>query len=1200
MKEKKEIYLKVQVLLIVLFWGVLSTKIVAQTATGNAYTIIPPSPTAYNLGKHGLFKTGLFTGTVNSEIPLMEYKTRNLTVPISLSYSSNGVKVEDVSSWTGLTWNLNAGGVIIRTVKGNPDLKLKVIPGSSYTAEGMIYPEEVIEQMLAERDAGNALPITLQTYVLRAARMQSNFDTEYDIFSYNFLGKSGKFIITSRGEVIEASKSALRIEPIGDIIDDGFVITDDQGVQYKFNTTETTQISNGPDSRNPSAITSWYLSEIKHPKGDIVTLNYANYSTSISYNGEQSYTKVSGTPSLASFPQFASQNSGYKSGLIQLNAIYGKRLQTISSNSNGTITFFADITNQGQPGVNLLSRLKYEREDGQVLEDINFTYNQTANQRVFLENVQFLEPAKKYQLSYYLPESLPVRTSFSQDHWGFYNGAISNNTLLPRDNDFENLYPGYFTDYANRQPNANTGYYGLLQKIVYPTGGQSIIYYEPNNYYTTGTDLQFSYIDLTSESGTNYSNNPEQSSSVIIPVKDHSITIQTNLLSSTMSECPESQDPEVLRRKGGQIRIYDVTTGRNIILADQDNNYFTQDTLRTLTNGLGERIFRAQLTGGHQYILYVSTRFACSRLTASFSYPSSYSGSQTNEITGGFRVRRIEDVPLSGIAENKYYKYADTLQNDISSLVFLANSPVYFSNQIKTAYLEGAPPSQPSPTTPENQRPPSQFSYSEAKISSSSIEMIYNQSGSHVAYGAVIESSDENAEMGYVLHRFRTSLDGGGQVLSVDNRANVGNMGVTNLAWDNGLESYTAVYKKAGSNFKRIKETFLQYDVIPLRSIPMLLVNQRYPTPCGYVTVPFVGGSPGGATPPPSSICTHEGRFFVSSGNSTADYSYGNCISVHRHKWSPNSAGMLICGAVGSQNLTGTVQNSFNDPGIGSNVNLNSIEPLNIVSYRFNSVLHHLSSKTEVDYDDSGNPLTSISNYTYNDLNHIKATETINSKGESMQSNFFYPTDFTNISIYDLMTERNMTGILVSQVLKNVTNNKGISKQNVSFELQPNQAILQRQITKTYSDGSSKVEIDILKYDDKNNVQEIINKDGIKEVYLWGYGGQYPVAKIIGSDYATVSTIVSQAQIDGTVATDQGLRNLIQTLRTNPATQKAQVFTYTYKPLIGMTSETDASGRTIFYEYDSFGRLSIIKDNEGNIVKKICYNYMGQQVDCNQ
>jgi len=69
----------------------------------------PPSPTAYELGKYGQMPVGMFTGTPIFDLPLYEYKTSNLTVPISVSYFSNGIKVDQVESKVGLGLSLNAG-----------------------------------------------------------------------------------------------------------------------------------------------------------------------------------------------------------------------------------------------------------------------------------------------------------------------------------------------------------------------------------------------------------------------------------------------------------------------------------------------------------------------------------------------------------------------------------------------------------------------------------------------------------------------------------------------------------------------------------------------------------------------------------------------------------------------------------------------------------------------------------------------------------------------------------------------------------------------------------------------------------------------------------------------------------------------------------------------------------------------------------
>ncbi|HKO81341.1 MAG TPA: hypothetical protein VJU78_13140, partial [Chitinophagaceae bacterium] len=83
--------------------------------------ILPPSPNAASLGKYGGFDFGLNTGTMSLSVPVCDYFSTNIAVPISLSYNSNGVKVDEIGSRVGISWSLNAGGVITRTVYGRND-----------------------------------------------------------------------------------------------------------------------------------------------------------------------------------------------------------------------------------------------------------------------------------------------------------------------------------------------------------------------------------------------------------------------------------------------------------------------------------------------------------------------------------------------------------------------------------------------------------------------------------------------------------------------------------------------------------------------------------------------------------------------------------------------------------------------------------------------------------------------------------------------------------------------------------------------------------------------------------------------------------------------------------------------------------------------------------------------------------------------
>ncbi|MDB5127443.1 DUF5977 domain-containing protein [Mucilaginibacter sp.] len=69
------------------------------------------------------------------------------------------------------------------------------------------------------------------------------------------------------------------------------------------------------------------------------------------------------------------------------------------------------------------------------------------------------------------------------------------------------------------------------------------------------------------------------------------------------------------------------------------------------------------------------------------------------------------------------------------------------------------------------------------------------------------------------------------------------------------------------------------------------------------------------------------------------------------------------------------------------------------------------------------------------------------------------------------------------------------------------------------------------------------------------------------------------------------LTGRIDDIRIYPA--DAIMTTYTYEPLIGMTSSTDTKGQTIYYEYDGLQRLQNVRDNNGNIITNHRYNLQG-------
>ena len=125
--------------------------------------------------------------------------------------------------------------------------------------------------------------------------------------------------------------------------------------------------------------------------------------------------------------------------------------------------------------------------------------------------------------------------------------------------------------------------------------------------------------------------------------------------------------------------------------------------------------------------------------------------------------------------------------------------------------------------------------------------------------------------------------------------------------------------------------------------------------------------------------------------------------------------------------------------------------------------------------------------------------------------------------------------------------------------------------SKLYDSNGEQYEesIKILSYDSYGNPTEIVDlktgdvNTGIHSVFLWDTYGRYMMAMIKN---ATLSQIGNVSQLLS--VTSQSRHSMLQTLLPN-----AQVQTWDYMPLVGVTSHTDVNGQTILYEYDGLGRL---------------------------
>ena len=143
-------------------------------------------------------------------------------------------------------------------------------------------------------------------------------------------------------------------------------------------------------------------------------------------------------------------------------------------------------------------------------------------------------------------------------------------------------------------------------------------------------------------------------------------------------------------------------------------------------------------------------------------------------------------------------------------------------------------------------------------------------------------------------------------------------------------------------------------------------------------------------------------------------------------------------------------------------------------------------------------------------------------------------------------------------------------------------------------------------YDNKGNIQQYTlnpdaNGNGTPVTIIWGYNQTQPIAKIEGIGYNTlmavsgISAIIADLQTKSAAdiddSTELTLLTALDNFRKNTNLSGYQITTYTYNPLIGVTSITPPSGIREIYNYDSANRLKEVKDVNGNLLKEYQYNY---------
>ena len=1233
---------------------VFASMLMAQDQNTGLPNMIPPSPNAYEVSKFGQLPVGLFSGTINIDIPVLTYKSKNLSIPISLNYSSNGIKVDQIASVVGLGWNLNAGGVISRIVRDEDDQD-----------EQLFFPK----QGLGTLSLDNSLALD---YFKNAAE---GSDSEPDLYLFNFSGYAGQFVFDNNNAgILVIPAQALKIETYCEGSSCGFRITTPDGLKYVFLDSEITESRvRGLGHSMPKFVeNAWYLTKVIHPNGDEIYFHYA----------DEGYAYVSGISESIDLIPFRGGCYSRISPLTTFNIkhfehfsrLSGKRLASISSNAaiGGEVVFTYDQNDPEIAGYFHLSNISLLNNSGNAIESMDLAYLCTPNKRIFLKEVVCKDITNKYSFAYNNPSLLPLRLSFSQDHWGFFNNK-QNVTLIPKPDD-DVLYEKFYNA-ADRSPDGFYARIGLLTKVVYPTKGYSEIVYEPNTF--------FGVKKIPPHSGIlNLENNPyvqgyKLNSGTIRSVEDQYIEIFGKVsLYIDPDENSFCNPSESTGHEKAYIRVYDQTTGRYLDLLmiaggaymPADNQYFTPN---------GHNRLYAYLTKDHTYRITLSSLGICTHASADIRYidkPPQFI--QTDVEAGGSRVRQ---TVLNSLVDN-HQEITRYFYGPMDNLQLSSGDP-------------GAHPNYFTITQSIDKCDiPCDFTLVTHYImNSSSLTPLFNSGNSNICYKYVsISNGGDNFENGGSEHEFIINRDTPGNLI-------IGNNYITgatwsNTGWDNSLEKQVRYFTKNESGALvpvRKTENYYTADDRNYKEAYGYVIRKNYDLYCSSAVV---------------CTCTEAQTHEV--------FSYWTCIADHKHVISVTTQKCISFNNwIQPNNVLKTIYSPcFNQPAGFRYINTETLANLDVMTYKLISGWNYLNKSVSTDYDLYGQEtMKTEKSYSYDNENHMQMTQLLSrdSKGQNSIEKFYYPDDVVAPSLlpggllksseFDAINKLKKDELfrISEPVQKEIYVGGKIIKTSRFLFGEWHNLVLPSHNQIAVGDNPLETRMIYKDYDDHGNLLQAQKQDDIPVSFIYGYNNTKLIAETknattgecgftgfendeapgwqtfsswrIIEDAEHVKTgkraiIINgegpekyfavgisagnhcgykasvwvkggtdafiQLQVNDNYAIEKkvynpdvpaGSWNLIEVelpyalyknnisatmrikfscgssgtawfddLRFFP--MDARMNTYTYDPLIGMTSASDANNKPIIYEYDEFGRLKQVRDFQSDIIKKYDYH----------